>query len=332
MQNATDKFIHPDSDIQGISNDDKIILDDDITVDEIADAVKNLSNNKSPGSDGFPIEFYKFFWSKIKTYVCNSILYGVTNGELSTDQRRGILTLIPKKDKDTCKLKNWRPLTLLNSDYKIFAKLMAKRLQSVLTQIISPDQSGCIKGRSTFNNIRSTIDIINYTNEQNLPGILAFIDYEKAFDTVKWNFLYKCLEAMNFGNYFINCIKTMYSNIQTSVSNNGHLSQAFMPSRGIRQGCPISCNLFVIIVEFLACASRKNPNVKGIIINNIEFKISQFADDTCLYLKDLQSLKYVFSILDLFTACSGLKVNRGKSEAIGIGASSTFRHKGLGIK
>jgi hypothetical protein len=89
--------------------------------------------------------------------------------------------------KDVRYIKNWRPISLLNTDYKLFAKILATRLQKVLDSIISFDQSGCIKGRSTFSNMRSTIDIINYANENHLPGILAFRDLEKAFDTVKWN-------------------------------------------------------------------------------------------------------------------------------------------------
>jgi hypothetical protein len=91
------------------------------------------------------------------------------------------------------------------------------------------------------------------------PGILAFIDYEKAFDIVKWNFLYKALKQMNFGEYYIKCVKTLYKDIGTHVTNNGYLSEQFSPTRGIRQGCPLSGNLFVIIVEILACSIRQNP-------------------------------------------------------------------------
>jgi hypothetical protein len=260
----------------------------------------------------------------------DSINYGIHN-KLSTDQRRGILSLIPKKDKDPRLLKNWRPISLLNTDYKIFAKTMATRLQTVLDYIISHDQQGCLKGRSTFSNIRSTIDVINYTREDDLPGLLAFIDFEKAFDMVKWPFMFKVLKRLNFGEYFIKCIKCMYSDTLTCVSNNGNLGEFFSPTRGIRQGCPISANLFVIIVEILASVIRSNPRVYGIRIGEKTYKISQYADDTVLYLTDEDSLKIVFTILDIFTRCSGLKANREKSEAIWIGASSNFKHKPLGI-
>ena len=116
------------------------------------------------------------------------------------------------------------------------------------------------------------------------------------------------------------------------VMNNGHASTFFSTSRGIKQGCPISANLFVLIVEVLASAIRQNPRIAGILIGNQEFKISQYADDTCLYLSNQESLRVSLSIIDLFSKCAGLKINRDKSEAIWIGASSNFRHKPYGLK
>jgi hypothetical protein len=220
----------------------------------------------------------------------------------------------------------------LNTDYKILAKAVAITLQKHLGELICSDQSGGIKGRSTFGNLRSTIDVINYVTEHRKPGYLAFIDYEKAFDTVNWSFLYKTLQELNFGEYFVNSIKTLYNDIGSHVANCGFLSEMFKPSRGIRQGCPLSANIFVIIVEILANAIRQNANIQGIKIGDGEFKISQYADDTCMYAGDLNSLKLIFDILELFTKCSGLKVNREKSEALGIGASSNLRHPELGIK
>jgi hypothetical protein len=131
-----------------------------------------------------------------------------------------ILTLVPKKDKDIRQLKNWRPISLLNADYKILAKVLAMRMQTVIPYLINQDQSGCIKNRSTFGNIRSIYDMINYINENNTAGIIAFIDYEKAFDTVNCDFLLDCLKMLKFGENFIKHIKTLYNNIETCVTNN----------------------------------------------------------------------------------------------------------------
>ena len=117
--------------------------------------------------------------------------------------------MVPKPGKDLRNLKNWRPISLLNADYKIIAKIIANRLETVIPYIINNDQSGCIKGRSIFNNIRSMTDILNYVNERNLNSILAFIDYEKALDSVSWKYMSACLKKLNFGDYFIKLVKTL---------------------------------------------------------------------------------------------------------------------------
>jgi hypothetical protein len=330
-QDATDTFLN-DNNITQLDDNDKDNLENKLNMQEIAEATKALPNLKSPGSDGLPVDFYKKNWNDIKSLVLDSITHAINTGEMSVDQKRGILSLIPKKEKDIRFLKNWRPLTLLNTDYNFFAKAMATRLQSVLPHLISTDQSGCIKGRSTFTNIRSTIDIINYVNEKNLGGIIAYIDFQKAFDTVRWKFMYSVLKKMNFGPYFMHSIKTMYQNIQSCIMNNGYTSDFFTPTRGIRQGCPISAYIFILVAEVLAHSIRQNNNVKGIKINQIEYKLSQYADDTCLYMENQESLRIALHIFESFTVCSGLKINKDKSEAIWIGSSSNFRHKPFNLK
>jgi hypothetical protein len=131
--------------LQKVTEDDKSKLENVVSDYEISNALKGLSSNKCPGSDGFSAEFYKFFWIDIKELVCDSIKYAFKTGALSIEQKRGVLNLVPKKDKDIRYLKNWRPITLLNVDYKILAKIMANRIQKVIPYIINNDQSGCIK-------------------------------------------------------------------------------------------------------------------------------------------------------------------------------------------
>ena len=321
-----------DQPCEQITDTDHQQLESDITDQEIAIALKELPSHKSPGGDGFSIDFYKFFWPDIKTLVCNSLKLAVQRGEMSTEQKRAVLTLVPKKDKDVRLLKNWRPISLLNADYKILAKTLAMRLQTVIPYLINHDQAGCIKDRSTFGNIRSIYDVINFINDTKTTGIITFVDYEKAFDTVSWKFLLDCLKTYNFGDNYINAIKTLYNGIETCVTNNGHISQFFKPSRGIRQGCPISALLFILVVETLANTIRRNRKIKGIKIGKNEWKISQYADDTCLFLKDELSLSLVLRLIDSFAKCSGLRMNKDKTEALYIGVSSNYLHKVKEIK
>jgi len=162
--------------------------------------------------------------------------------------------------------------------------------------------------------------------------MIIFVDFEKAFDTVSWDFLSKCLIAFNFGPYFQKCVSTLYSNILSSVLNNGYASAFFYPKRGIRQGCPLSALLFLLVVEVLSVSVKHNNRISGIKIGHKEYKITQLADDTTLFIADVASLNTVLNVLEIFRTCSGLKINRDKSEAIWIGASSNFRHKPCGLK
>ena len=318
--------------IPNLSEEEKLLCDEIITIEECGKSLKALDNNKSPGSDGLTTEFYKFFGADIKHHVFNSFQYALHTGTLSLDQRRALLTLLPKSDKDLRLLKNWRPLSLLNTDYKILTKLLAERLQKVLPNIISEDQAGYIKGRFIGENVRTILDIIDYTSNQQKTGIAVFLDFEKAFDTISWSFLLKTLEKFNFGSEFIKWVKVLYNKPLCCVSNNGHSSTFFQISRGIRQGCPLSALLFIIVAEIMSINIRNSDNIKGLTFSGNNVTITQLADDTTLFLEDDNSLLAVFALLDHFYKCSGLKLNKEKTEAMQLGNDSQRKNNSLGIK
>jgi hypothetical protein len=223
-----------------------------IEINECKTILNVLKNGKTPGIDGLPPEFNKFFWNSINEHLINAMNYTFETGEMSSSQRLGIITLIPKKDKDRLFLKNWRPISLLTTDYKLLTKLLATKLSKVLPSIISPDQTAYLKGRYIGENIRTVADIIEYCKSRNMTSVLLLIDFEKAFDTVKWEFLYRILNKFNFGKRFLTWVKILYTNITSTVLNNGYFSKYFQLYRGVRQGCPISAYLFLPIVEVLA--------------------------------------------------------------------------------
>ena len=148
-----------------------------------------MDSNKTPGSDGLPAEFYKIFWNDIADFLLGSINYAYKTGQLSVSQKRGIVKLIPKKDAEPYYVKNWRPTPLLNCDYKLATKAVANRLKQVLPKLIDNDQTGFLKGRFIGENIRLIDSVINFTAAKNIPGLLVFLDFEKAFDTVEWPFI-----------------------------------------------------------------------------------------------------------------------------------------------
>ena len=211
--------------------------------------------NKTPGSDGLTAEFYLVcFWEYLASPLINCFNEAFQCGEMSISQRRGIISLTPKKNKVMLLLKNWRPISLLNTDYKTATKCMAIRLEKVLPKLINNDQTGYIKNRFIDENIRLISDMIELYEKKDLPGILLFIDFEKAFDCLEWKYLFKVLDLMNFGPMFQKWIHIFYSNISSCVINNGFASNFFSLKRGVRQGCPLSGLLFVLAIAVLAQA------------------------------------------------------------------------------
>ena len=152
-----------------------------LTEKECEEAVKDMKNGKTPGSDGLTAEFYKIFWQDLKEAMLNSFNHSFQINSLSEIQKQGLITLLPKSSKDLTNLSNWRPISLLNVDYKIMTKAIANRIKTVLKVLIDSSQTGFIKGRYIGENIRLLFDIIEYTEENNIPGLLLFTDFEKSF-------------------------------------------------------------------------------------------------------------------------------------------------------
>ena len=258
--------------IISLENDDKLSCEGKVTRAECLKALKDFKNEKSPGTDGLQAEFYKYFWNELHVDMIHSFNFAFDSGSLSITQRRGIITLIPKPNKDTTLLDNLRPISLLNTDYKILTKIIAKRLEKVLPKIINPDQTGYVKSRYIGENVRLISDIMSYTEETNIPGIALFLDFKKAFDTIEWDFINNCLKIFNFGPDIQNWFKVLYNNVNSCVLNNGYASEFFSLGRGVRQGCPLSGLLFVIGIEILARAIKNDAGIKGIKVGEKEIK------------------------------------------------------------
>ena len=303
-----------------LNEDMKIMCEGQITNEECKDAIKSMQNFKSPGTDGLQIEFYKIFWNDVSDLVLNSFKTSYSKQEMSISQKQSIITLLPKKDKDTKYLKNWRPISLLNTDYKIMTKCIANRLKKVLPHIIHSNQTGFLQNRYIGSNIRLLLDIIDYTEYENKPGLIFTVDFEKAFDSFSWKFLDKVLAYFNFGESFKTWINTFHTNISSCILNNGWSSEFFYIKRGARQGCPISPYLFLLCAEILGIGIRHSQTIKGIKIKEEMFIIAQFADDTQIILDgSSESLNETIKLLQNFEEISGLKVNFEKSELVKLG-------------
>ena len=303
-----------------------------ISLAEFSKIINSFPLNKAPGNDGLPIEFYKTFWNLLGESLVECFNATFEKGEMSPSQKQAVITLIEKKDQDRCDLQNWRPISLLNVDTKIASKVIAERMKSLLPKLIHYNQSGSILGRNINENIRSILDVMDYTKAKKLPGILMFIDFEKAFNSLEWTFLERCLNQFGFGPDLIRWVNVFYKSIQSCIINNGFCSHYFKIERGVRQGDPLSSYLFVTAIEILGIAIRNQDYIKGIKINDLETKLLQFADDTTVVSSDLDSARALFVLLDCFEKVSGLKLNVAKTEAMWIGSLQHCENKPLGVK
>ena len=139
-----------------------------MSINECKQALMTMESNKTPGTDGLTSEFYRFFWNAIGKFMVESFNYAFQHGSLSISQRQGIISLIPKKNKNAEYLTNWRPVSLLNVDYKIATKTIALRLEKILPSVIHPCQSGYVKGRFIGESIRLIADTMDFTKFKNI--------------------------------------------------------------------------------------------------------------------------------------------------------------------
>ena len=305
-----------------LQDEDKQQLEGKLTIDEIKYAVKGLSCNKSPGPDGYTAEFFKFFLLDLGTFILRAANFGLDKGEFSSTFRQGNIVLIPKDNKPKRFIKNLRPISLLSTMYKIVSTCIANRMKLILPNIIGDTQHAFLKSRNISSNIRFIYDTLIYTEENNIPGMLLSIDFEKAFDSISWSFLFRTLEFFNFGPIFIRWIRTFYSNIKSCISINGQYSDWFNIERGVRQGDPSSPYLYLVCAEILSLMIKSNDRIKGIQMRNNVNLLSQFADDTTLSLDGTeQSLKEAIDTITCFSQWSGLKINEDKTMIVWIGGS-----------
>ncbi len=298
--------------INYISAPDKDFCDRPITLAEVLESIKYLKVNKSPGIDGLTSEFYQKF-AKIWPFLLEVIYESIRVESLPPTLTQSLITLIPKPKKYLLLIDNWRPISLLNCDYKIIATIFAKRLKIILQDIIDETQSGFLKNRHISNNVRLVLDLLDYSELVKDDSYMLFLDFYKAFDSIEHGFIFKTLEKIGFGDLFIKTIKTLYAHGNSSIKLKYGTSPRFDLQRGIRQGCPIPPYLFILTTQLLA-NHIKNSTLQGVSVMGREIIISQLADDTTLFLKNSDQIPLALNTIKLFSNASGLLLNVHKCE------------------
>ena len=299
----------------------KLAQEQQLILKDFEEAIKTMNNNKTPGQDGIPVDFYKVFWPKIKDIFYEMVLAVYEQKLLHATARRGILNLIPKAGKDTRIIKNLRPITLLNTDYKIIEKAIANRMIPALGYIINKDQRGFMKERRISVNIRKMLDIIHQAEKDDLEAIVLSLDFVKCFDKCSYSILHGSLEFFDFGSKVKEWTKILYDDFTVKIQNNGHFSEEIKIEKGVHQGGCCSSVYFLVIAEILALALRSNQDIDGITIADLKNLLNQFADDMDIFsLCNQKSLENIYSELQGFYSQSGFTVSYEKTTLYRIGS------------
>ena len=284
-------------------------------------AIKYMNNGKTPGEDGLPVEFYKVFWTRVKEPFLNMVAHVYDIQKLHKSGRTGILNLIPKPNKDSRYIKNLRPITLLNTDYKIIEKAIANKMLPALKHIIHQDQRGFMKERRISVNIRKMLDIIHQANQEDLEAVVLSLDFVKCFDKCSFDILHGSLEFFGFGEIVKTWTRILYKDFSVKIQNNGNFSGHISIDKGVHQGGCCSSIYFLVIAEILALALRADSEIQGITFRDIRNLLNQFADDMDIFsLADETSIRHIHGHLEWFKSQSGFTVSYDKTTMYRIGS------------
>ena len=273
-----------------ISEELKELIDAPVSMQEIQLVIKSTVKNKSPGLSGLSVEFYIVFWNHLKDIYFEAINYAFLQGVLHQSARYGIISLIPKPDRNLLYVKNWRPIILLNLDFKILSKVIANKIKLTLNDIIHPDQAAFVKGRNLADNVRKIFDMLKIADEDNLPGIFVSIDFQKAFDMVEYKCVDEALRWFHFGPVIRQWVKLLFESFYQQTYSNGYFSEEITTSKGLFQGNPVAPYFFIIVMEILAIKLRRNKDIKGLKVGEQELLLAIFTDDLGLMLKGEKSV------------------------------------------
>ena len=292
--------------------------------EEVHGAIKQMENNKAPGPEGFPADFFQTFWYIIKGDLMN-MFAAFQRGDLELFQLNfGTIILLPKKE-NAIQIQQYRLICLLNVCFKVFTKVATNRLTGIAEKVIRPTQTAFMPGRHILEGVLVLHETIHELHTKKLSGVLLKLDFEKAYDKVKWPFLQQVLRLKGFDPKWCDWIQEFTKKGSVGVKVNDDIGHLFQTKKGLRQGDPLSPILFNIVADVLAiliARAKADGHVDGLIPHLVDGGVSilQYADDTIIFMDDdLQKALNMKLILSIFEQLSGLKINFHKSEVFCFG-------------
>jgi hypothetical protein len=300
----------------------KITLDRPLTTNELDRAIHKGGGKKAPGRDGISNDFFKTNLEGLKEGMLEIFNQMLIEQKLTELQQRGVIVCIPKSVKAVA-LDDFRPITLLNSDYKILARIVEGRIRPALVELLHASQYCSVPGKSIFDAVASVRDAVTYGEMANTPLCVLSLDFKEAIDKISHKYLFTILQSYGFSDTFLRCIKNMYTNATSVVHINGHISKPIPIQSSIRQGCPLSVTLFALCLNPLL--HRLDQTLKGLSIHQRQqpSAVIAYADDITLLLTTPEDIDAVKDAIQCYGKATGAILNIRKPQALAVGAWDT---------
>lgn len=285
---------------------------------ELKDTLLSMPKGKSPGKDGLTTEFFQEMWNVTSNKVVGMANQLWRQGTMHPELNAGLLRLIPKNQKKEDP-KDWRPIALLTTCYKIIAKAMANRIKFLIPHLVGKEQFGFVHGRNIMDNILNMAASIEQAASDNEEMVLLNLDMDKAYDRIEWSYVLRVLSKMGFDANFLRMVGALFSNASAQMTLNGRACNSYNLKRSIRQGCPLAPLLYAVITEpFMALYVRESTlgNIRALPVpgSNTPLNIQLFADDSNLWCgNSRKDIEAALEVVETHCTASGSKCNLNKS-------------------
>ena len=306
-----------------ICRESKEFLEQPFSEEEVKVALFQCDGDKAPEPDGFSMAALQDGWEVIKGDIMKVFREFFDDGVVNAKTNATFICLIPKK-LNSISIRDFRPISLVTSLYKVLAKVLSLRLKRVLSETIDSSQGAFVQGRQILDLVLIANEVVEEYRSKKKEGIVFKIDFEKAYDHISWEFLEFVMERKGFGDRWRKWISGCLSSANFSVIINGKSSGRFGASRGLRQGDPLSPFLFILVADVLSRLMKRACEcnlIEGFEIgrNKLEISHLQFADDSIFFVPNRDCfVENLVGILKVFSLASGLKINMGKSIVLGL--------------
>ena len=231
----------------------------------VKNAINEMPLHKTPGEDGFPADWYRAFATEMAPLLAELYSECMEAGEMTDLMRRATVSLVYKNKGSRLDWKNYRPLSVSSTEYKVLTKCMQLKVDDVIQHVISPSQLGFQRVKYIGEATALVQLLSEYCNRRSEPGLMLLLDGEQAYDAVQHDWLQDCLVAYGFPDDFRRMVAMLYTRPELRMKVNGQIGDAFTPTRGVKQGCGLSPALYILSLQPLIDAiEAEDSGVPGV--------------------------------------------------------------------